>query len=252
MNNALFVAWRSGGPDGGHWGPIGRLEHTGSGYRFVYTRGATTLKGFQPFPEMPKLNAVYDSDELFPIFANRLLSRSRPEYEAYLAWGGFDPQNPPNPIAVLAVTEGRRATDSLELFACASPDADGCYLTKFFLHGIRWCGPEAEACIEKLRPGELLTTQREDENQSDPNAVAVYAGPDYIKIGYVPRYLASDVRTLLRECAFIEVTVERVNQSAPRQQRLLCRMNACWPDDFRPCNHEDFLPIVTDVPSLST
>lgn len=251
MNNVLFVAWRSGGPEGGHWGPIGRLEHTGSGYRFLYTRGAKTLQDFQPFPEMPHLDAVYESDELFPLFANRLLARSRPEYEAYLAWGGFDPRNRPDPIAVLAVTEGRRATDSLELFPCPSPDEDGCYINKFFLHGIRWCGPEAEICIAALRPGELLTTQPENENTSDSNAVAVYAGPDYVKIGYVPRYLARDVRRLLSECAFYEVTVERVNPSAPRQQRLLCRMNACWPDEFRPCDQVEFRPIAAHAPSLS-
>ncbi len=88
MHNALFVAWRFTTPDGGRWGPIGRLEYTGAGYRFVYTQGARKLPGFVPFPEMPDLDAVCESDELFPLFANRLLARSRPEYEAYLAWGG--------------------------------------------------------------------------------------------------------------------------------------------------------------------
>lgn len=166
--------------------------------------------------------------------------------------GGFDPQNPPDPIAILGVTEGRRATDGLELFPCPSPDANGCYLNKFFLHGIRWCGPEAEACIAKLRPGESLTTAPEDENRSDPNAVAVSAGPDQVKIGYVPRYLAREVRALLEVCAFLEVTVERTNPSAPRQQRLLCRMNACWPEDFSPCEHEDFQPLPSQLPSLAT
>jgi hypothetical protein len=249
MNNALFVAWRSIGPDGGHWGPIGRLERIGDGYRFLYTQGARTLKGFEPFPEMPNLDAIYESDELLPLFANRLLARSRPEYEAYLAWSGFDLANPPDPIAILAVTEGRRATDSLELFPCPTPDEEGCYLNKFFLHGVRWCGPAAEARITQLQRGEQLAIVLEDENESDANAVALYAEPDFIKIGYVPRYLARDVRQLIDECAFMEVTVQRVNPSAPRQQRLLCRMNACWPEGFRPCNDEAFQPIVASVSS---
>src|SRR5437773_607881 len=105
MTNILFVAWRSPEPTGARWGPVGRLEHGPGGYRFVYTRGARMLRGFQPFPEMPRLDAVYESDELFPLFANRLLSQSRPEYHAYLTWGGFDPNNPPDPIALLGVTE---------------------------------------------------------------------------------------------------------------------------------------------------
>lgn len=251
MAHALFVAWQSRGPEGGHWGPIGRLEHTGSGYRFQYTQGAKTLGAFQPFPEMDDLEAIYESDELFPLFANRLLSRSRPEYEAYLAWGGFDPEHHPDPIAILGVTEGRRATDSLELFPCPIEDVDGCFLSKFFLHGIRWCGPEAEQCIAGLRHDALLRLVPEDANESDANAVAVYDPTGTTKIGYVPRYLAADARTLLEECAFIEVRIERVNVAAPRQQRVLCRMKACWPEGFRPCDDKAFQPIVNPCPLLS-
>ena len=116
MTNVLFVACRSGDSAGGRWGPVARLEHGLTGYRFLYTRGAKTLPGFEPFTEMPRLNDVYESDELFPLFANRLLSEKRPEYQAYLTWGGFDPNDPPDPLALLAVTGGRRATDQLEVF----------------------------------------------------------------------------------------------------------------------------------------
>ncbi len=135
VSQSLFVAWHC--PSHGRWEPVGRLDGDAGGYRFQYTRGARRLEGFAPFPGMPDLEAVYESDELFPLFANRLLASSRPEYEAFLAWGGFDPNNPPNPIAVLGVTGGRRATDSLEVFPCPQPDADGCYVNKFFLHGVR-------------------------------------------------------------------------------------------------------------------
>jgi hypothetical protein len=61
-------------------------------------------------------------------------------------------------------------------------------------------------------------------------------------IGHVPRYLAFDIGSC--EPDFIEVTVERVNPDAPLQHRLLCRMNACWPEGFRPCSGEDYLPLV--------
>ncbi len=87
MAKALFVAWRGGGPATGRWGPVGKLEHIGGVYRFCYTRGAEQLEGFRPFPEMPELDSLYESDLLFPLFANRLLAASRPEYQAYLTCG---------------------------------------------------------------------------------------------------------------------------------------------------------------------
>jgi hypothetical protein len=253
MTNSLFVAWRSPEPVGARWGPIGRLEHGPGGYRFVYTRGARTLPGFLPFPEMPRLDEIYESDELLPLFANRLLARSRPEYQAYLTWSGFDPDNPPDPLAILAVTEGRRATDYLELFPCPLQDMDGCYLNKFFLHGIRYMPAAAQQRIAALKPDEPLIPMFDDFNPYDPQAIAVRTSDDHerMMIGYVPRYLAREVRQLCASCdaEYIEFGVERVNPNAPLQQRLLCRMRACWPDDFTPCSGEEFQPIVSGLPS---
>jgi hypothetical protein len=45
----------------------------------------------------------------------------------------------------------------------------------------------------------------------------------------------------------INLSVERVNRDAPLQNRLLCRMRACWPDGFLPCSGEEFLPIPVNV-----
>lgn len=116
----------------------------------MYTRGARKLKGFQPFPGMVDLEAVYKSKELFPLFAKRLLAPSRPEYEAFLKWGGFDPNNPPDPLAVLGVTGGTRVTDSIKVFPCSARDEQGCYVTKFFLHDVRWMAPAAWEGVDRL------------------------------------------------------------------------------------------------------
>jgi hypothetical protein len=114
--NTLFVASRSIEAGAGRWSPIGRLQFNNGTYRFVYTKGARTARDFTPFSGMENLDEVYESDELFPVFFNRLLPKSRPEYEAFLRWGGFDPAKPPDPISVLAVTEGIRRTDSIQVF----------------------------------------------------------------------------------------------------------------------------------------
>jgi hypothetical protein len=193
---------------------------------------------------MSDLERVYESETLLPLFANRLLSRSRPEYEAYLRWGGFDPNNPPDPISILGVTEGIRQTDSVEVFPCPAPDAEGCFVSKFFLHGIRWCPPAALERIERLKPSERLCLMPDPMNEFDPNAVAVRTSDhkDRFLIGYVPRYLAQDVYRLFAECAVqvMELVVERVNRDAPLQQRVLCRMHACWPEGFQPCSDRAF------------
>jgi hypothetical protein len=250
MASTLLVAWRSGAPERG-WQPVGRLEHDDSGvYRFVYTHGAKLLPDFQPFPEMGNLEEIYESEELFPVFANRLLPKSRPEYEAYVRWGGFDPDNPPDPISILGVTEGRRQTDSIEVFPCPVPDSTGCYVNKFFVHGLRWLPAAAQDRINYLEPGEKLYMMADFFNESDRQAVALRTqkGERFL-IGYVPQYLARDAWKILEGCSpdFIDVYVERINKEAPRQQRLPCRMNACWPEGFRLCDGDEFRPIPAQV-----
>jgi hypothetical protein len=236
-------------PDQTGWRPVGRLEHDGDLYRFWYTAGARKT-GFRPFTQMEQLDQVYESEELFPLFANRLLSESRPEYEAYLRWSGFDIDNPPDPIVVLGVTEGIRETDAVEVFPCPAPDAEGCYFNKFFLHGIRWLPDATIERIGKLQEGERLKLMLDLQNEHDPQAVALRTETGRMQIGYVPRYLAHDVWQLVHQCDvdFIEMYVARVNRDAPLQNRVLCQMRACWPDGFQPCSGEDFQPIPAGLP----
>lgn len=250
MKNALFVAWRTRDPNNPAWGPVGRLEFDGKFYRFFYTQGARLLPGFQPFSQMDKLDEVYESTELFPLFTNRLLSKSRPEYDAYLRWGGFDHNSPPHPLAILAVTEGQRQTDAIEVFPCPMPDGNGCYLNHFFLHGIRWTDDTGRMYVDRLEESEQLRLVPEPTNLADPLAVAIYPQGDRPRIGYAPRYLAHDIHTLLGQCDpnFVQLSVERVNKDAPLQQRVLCHMEACWPTGFRPCSDDSFQPIPDIVP----
>ncbi len=243
MAKALLVAWRSGTPEHG-WQPIGRLEHNAGVYRFAYTRGARLLADFRPFPEMENLEEVYESEELFPVFANRLLSKSRPEYEAYLRWSGFDPGEAPDPISILGVTEGLSALDSFEVFPCPVEDGNGCYVNKFFARGLDRMAPAHLAMINQLKNGQELHFLRENLNYFDLHAVSL-VDRDNLMIGFVPRYLAQDIRRILSDSRtdHFHVFVERVNKDAPLEQRLLCRMEASWPPGFLPCSDEAFVPI---------
>ncbi len=244
----LFVAWHSTEPNNPSWGPVGRLDFDGQVYRFCYTQGARVLRGFQPFEEMPDLDQVYESETLFPLFSNRLLSSSRSEYEAFLRWGDFAPGESPDPLAILGVTEGIRQTDAIEVFPCPAPGETG-YVNKFFLHGIRWMPPAAIDRANQLNQNDKLIVMHDPSNQYDHNAVAVYTDTERTLIGYVPRYLARDVLKLLKECdcESIELVVQRVNRDAPLQHRVLCRISACWPPGFKACGGKEFLPIPSNV-----
>lgn len=253
MNRLLFVAWRSGGGNRDRqWGPVARVDNEQGHYRFAYTKGAKLLKGFSPFPGMTDLEEVYESDELLPIFQSRLLSRSRPEYRDFLAWSGFDPDAPPEPLELLGVTEGLRATDLLELFPCPMPDPANRFRIKFFLHGVRHMPADAQKEIGLLRQGESLGLMFDVSNWNDPQAVAVRTCPDRkrLLIGYMPRYLARDTKALFGfvQAGEIKLTVERVNIDAPMQQRLLCRLDAPWPKAYSPCEGEEFQPLVGALP----
>lgn len=248
---SLFIAWRPATPEQAGWRPVGRLEYEGGLYRFCYTRGAQK-PGFRPFPRMDQLDWVYESEELFPLFANRLLSKSRPEYDQYLRWSGFDdPDDRPDPILVLGVTEGIRQSDAVEVFPYPVPDTEGCYFNKCFLHGIRWLPDAVVERIGKLEEGERLKLMLDVQNEYDPHAVVVRTEVERMLIGYVPRYLAYDVWELVESCAVdvVQMHVDRVNPDAPLQNRVLCRMRACWPEGFQPCSGEEFLPIPADVPA---
>src|SRR3954463_2868057 len=99
----VYVAWQD--PKSRDWYPVGRLTHNGK-YRFVYTEGAAVSPDFLPFGRMTDLNVAYESDNLFPLFANRLLPKSRPEYSDYLRWLDVDEDDPLSPLAILSRSGG--------------------------------------------------------------------------------------------------------------------------------------------------
>jgi len=84
----LFVAWQD--PETRRWWPVGRLSCKNGDCHFVYTRGVEASERFVPFGRMTNFHDVYVAKVLFPLFANWLLPKSRPEYGDFLRWLGLD------------------------------------------------------------------------------------------------------------------------------------------------------------------
>jgi len=85
--STLFLAWQD--QNSRSWFPIGRLRFDGTNYQFTYTQGVLEAQqkcGFEPLPSFPCLGEVYTSTYLFPVFANRLMPKNRPDYSSFLHW----------------------------------------------------------------------------------------------------------------------------------------------------------------------
>jgi hypothetical protein len=245
----LYIVWQDHVER--RWYPVGRLTFEEGAYRFVYTKGAKLAeqsKRFIPFGRMQKLDVAYESNELFPLFSNRLLSEKRPEYEKYISWLKLDKNDHENKqLAMLAITGGIRETDSLEILPCPSPTKEKKYEVLFFTHGISHLEKSTLERVNKLEPGERLFLMYDIQNRFDSLAITLRTDDPVIIVGYCPRYLTEDFRNILKEYGppIPQVKVEQVNFDAPLQLRLLCSFNSPWPESCQPCSDESFEPLVS-------
>jgi hypothetical protein len=244
----LFLAWQN--PKSRAWFPIGKLSFDGKYYQFVYTQGAKQAQdkcGFNLVYSFPDVDRVYTSTELFPLFSNRVMRRSRPDYQSYMTWLNI-PESEDDPIAILSRSGGRKVTDNYEIFPCPEPDENGLYHIHFFAHDLRYFPPSAIERIHQLQPQEVLYLAHEFQNPYHSRALLLCTSDHYI-VGYCPRYIVDDVFKLNENnLELFKVQVERINPvPAPLQLRLLCSMTAKWQDDFRPFSSQEYQPIVTDI-----
>jgi hypothetical protein len=194
---------------------------------------------------MTDFEKSYFSSELFPFFANRLIPKSRPEYPQYLRWLGFE-ESPVEPMKVLAVTGGLRATDSYELIQPPESTSEG-YCVDFFSRGLRYLTPSATERIDQLSGGDRLYPMQDIQNAQDRLAIALRTGDPKTLVGYLPRYYAPGVGKLLALNLSSSVVVKQVNHDAPLDMRLLCTLRVAAHTDSSILEHsDDFAPAVGD------
>jgi|SRR5450755_2005532 hypothetical protein len=251
----LVVAWQH--PENRSIEPIGFLTYDGHVYRFAYIRNASKVEGFRPLMGFDKLGASYESDELFPLFAQRAMDPRRPDYQRYVERLGLDGE--PTPWEQIARSQGRREGDTIQLFP--EPVTDGNEVRCLFLvHGIRHAHKgtkilngtrvevtreQVEETLESLHEGDDLDIVPEPENPKNPQAIVVMGTP-LVPVGWIPDLIVEDLHRLMEQTQ-VTVTVAHVNGSdAPEHLRLLARLQAAPATDFRFFTSERWEPLATD------
>ncbi len=220
-HSSVYLAWQS--PDSRDWHVVGALSEADSGYEFRYTKGALKSDKFVPFSGMENINKSYISNDLFPLFKNRLLSHKRPEYPNFIKWLGLD-ESEASPVNVLARSGAIRGTDQLQMFKRIETSESGEYEHYFFVHGLSYLNKSAQKRAYNLKKGEVLRLCLDRQNEYDNEAVLIRADKPAEIVGYCPRYLAKDITLLLGESEFLNVTVEMTSEDAPSNYKLMCKI----------------------------
>jgi len=241
---SLFLAWSA--PNRA-WFPIGRLDADAAHdlYQFGYTQGALQAAravGFRPLPAFPDFDRRYASSVLFPLFQNRVLNPARKDFPAYLASLNLPLSS--NPLEILAISGGERQTDSLEVFPRIESHRNGAFRCRFFLHGWRHLSAASQNRVMALQPGAELGVSLELTNKAAPVAILLTSS-DYDFLGWMPRYLVSDLSNAISEKLSVAATVVRVNAAdVPVTRRVLVELTGTLPAGLQPMSAEELQPLV--------
>lgn len=217
----LLVTVRRPAPDGvGSYFPVGFLSHDGEHYLFSYLRSALADPDFRPLFGFSHTDRVYESDSLFPLFGERIMSAKRPERSAYLHTLHLDEDS--EPWEILGRSGGRRAGDTIEVIPEPVVAVDGSFTAAFLVHGIRYRSEQSQAKISELHAGDQLTLERDPDNETSSFAVKVMRD-QVLHLGFVPEPLAEFVCRTLPHAPELSV-VQANGPDTPPHLRLLVRL----------------------------
>ncbi|MDG2938822.1 HIRAN domain-containing protein [Bisgaard Taxon 10/6] len=246
LTKSVYLAYKKGSPFN-TWHVIGILSYINETkqYSFKYTRGAIDDDTFRPFNGMEDLYKEYISDELYPLFKNRILYEKRPEYAQFIEWLGL--HQDANPLDILSLSGGQRITDTLQTFGKINVDKDGCFEHSFFIHSLSFLNSSQLERISLLSVKEKLYFCLDPQNEYDSTAVLIRTNNPKEIVGYCPRYLSETIFKLLVENKdLISLEVEAINVNAPLQYRLRCLLKGRLPSNLkiRFNNSNEFQPLI--------
>lgn len=228
----LAVAWQH--PRTRRITAVGLLTYDESPYAFSYLRSVSAVEGFQPFLGFPDLGRRYEAPTLFPLFAQRVMRSSRPDFERYREALRLEPGA--SDWSILGRSQGQREGDGIRVSREPDVDQHGVTTSTFFVNGLRHRmrqDPRVVETLAGLAPGDRLTLVDEPTNREGPRALLV-AERSGLALAWVPSVLLSYVHTV-RSIAPPVLTVSATNGlDVPPAYRLLVTLDGTVPEGYRP------------------
>ncbi len=238
----LIVTWQH--PQSRAHEAVGVLDCRDDAHEFRYLRRALTVDGFQPFLGFAELDRAYRSRQLFPLFSQRVMRESRPDYRRHL--DALYLPHDAKAWQVLERSQGQREGDEIRVFLEPSIGVDGWSENTFLVHGVRHRLMQDPSGVERalsaLRQGEVLQIVPEPDNPADSRAVLVSAISG-TALGWVPTVLLDWVAVLLGASDVDARVVHVNNHDGPPGYRLLVRLAGTVPHDWRPFSGPGWEPI---------
>jgi len=236
----LAVSWQH--PHNRRHEPVGLLSCDDHGFHFRYLRRAQDVPGFQPFLGFEDLGRIYSSPQLFPLFTQRIIRPSRPDFPRFLQALWLTDQA--DDWQILARSQGQREGDGIRVLMEPSVDASGDTNTIFLVHGVRHRlrdDPDVEAALTTLQRGDRLRLVNEPQNPVNPLAVLVSNDGD-TRLGWVPTVLLSYIHRA-QEYGVLQVTVlQSSGPTVPPGYRLLVEVKGRIDAGYRPFDGPDWVP----------
>jgi hypothetical protein len=225
------VAWRNA--HGPSIAPIGILAFDGAEYTFAYLRDAEHLAEFRTLLGFPSLGVLYRSTKLFPVFAQRVMDRRRPDYSDYLT--ELHLPSDASPLDVLARSGGRRKGDSLQVVEEPTVGGDGAVAYEFLIHGARHAislNDQVLPSLTSLASGDELGIAAEPDNPVNSHALLIVSR-DGTPLGWVPDLLIDFVAEVWMQ-PMASLRVLRVNgPDAPWHLRFVVRLAGFAPAGYQ-------------------
>ena len=206
----LYLIWKSASNRRQYI--VGQLTKNGQ-YEFQYGEEIEeALKvGFTPLVSFEKLDTVYKSEDLFPVFASRLPDRKRKDIDKILEKYGLEKYDS---YQLLKKSGAKLPIDNLQ-FIDPILNYESSFEKLFYLAGVRhYLGCDGNLCKDSIAvtKGDEVFLTHEATNLYDENAICVVDKQQRL-LGYVPRYYAQAFVKFIREgrveeCHVVSVTKE--------------------------------------------
>ncbi len=188
---------------------VGQLTKNGK-YEFQYNREIDKAldAGFAPLISFPKINTVYESTELFPVFSSRLPDKKRKDIDKILEKYNL---NEFDAYELLKRSGARLPIDNLQ-FIDPILDFNNAFKKSFYMAGVRhYLGCDGENCDKSINVtrGDEVFLKKEPENVKDVNAIKIVNESEEL-LGYIPRYYSEAFTRIMNQGRDIHCYVTNV------------------------------------------